>query len=623
MSFVENPLDDGLDAVDKTAEPPAPAPARQFGVEPPGYVMPEDVALLNKIRRAMGAYPASLATTGCSRLYSYAAQVVVTIICIQRLFNSASQFANHEGRMGSHSELTPTLIVGESTSTDEPPLRVPMDLPDCRLCGSSIDVAVQFRNSPHNYKKGRNDPSGRRYVWNGPLTEEYALSAEEVGTGAIYGYRWRYAKLRQGAHVHNSTVLFEVVSGVNLEFTEQENSHFAEPLTLTLFGELTSNAQQFCSLSSCQTKIYPLRRRSRHRTAAEVKWSVPANLEQRSLADSACDDAVCVETPDISPILNELTALPDWNEDSAVVLFATVEGSGMRQIVMMHDNTLYRLTNTVNMLFCPSVLFGFLALRQIDFTMGIFDISDDLERKIRRAILIVFGLQTSFQALVMARGLLEKIPLGVYATAMGLASSISFAVGLYCCTLYMAVYLTTSYHAVARVTQVRALLTTRDAPFFRQDLKTQCLEMQQLNNDLRAVTQGPIFKALFWWICMFIAMGYNNFAKLTADSDQPTEWNVLGFLIVMGILTSGLLVPARVTTECSKLMADLNSKYLEFGDNSPDKQLRLLHLDRYIRSLNSGDGLGFFLFDIPISESLVKSVASLASTLALAYATGG
>ena len=71
------------------------------------------------------------------------------------------------------------------------------------------------------------------------------------------------------------------------------------------------------------------------------------------------------------------------------------------------------------------------------------------------------------------------------------------------------------------------------------------------------------------------------------------------------------------------MLADLNSKYLEFGDNSPDKQLRLLHLDRYIRSLNSGDGLGFFLFDIPISESLVKSVASLASTLALAYATGG
>eukprot|EP01052_Picozoa_sp_SAG31_P038857 SAG31_NODE_5271_length_2639_cov_15.685902_2_plen_69_part_00 len=62
---------------------------------------------------------------------------------------------------------------------------------------------------------------------------------------------------------------------------------------------------------------------------------------------------------------------------------------------------------------------------------------------------------------------------------------------------------------------------------------------------------------------------------------------------------------------------------LEFRDDDPNGQLRLLHLDRYIRSLNSGDGLGFFLFDVLVSESFVKSVASLVSTLALAYATQG
>eukprot|EP01052_Picozoa_sp_SAG31_P038858 SAG31_NODE_5271_length_2639_cov_15.685902_3_plen_60_part_00 len=45
-----------------------------------------------------------------------------------------------------------------------------------------------------------------------------------------------------------------------------------------------------------------------------------------------------------------------------------------------------------------------------------------------------------------------------------------------------------------------------------------------------------------------------------ADSDQPTKWNVFGFVIVVVLLTAGLLVPARVTTECTKMMADLNAK---------------------------------------------------------------
>ena len=48
---------------------------------------------------------------------------------------------------------------------------------------------------------------------------------------------------------------------------------------------------------------------------------------------------------------------------------------------------------------------------------------------------------------------------------------------------------------------------------------------------------------------------------------------------------------------------------------------QLFHLDRFIRSMNSGAGLGFFLFDVQVSESLVKSVVSLVSTLALAFAT--
>ena len=137
---------------------------------------------------------------------------------------------------------------------------------------------------------------------------------------------------------------------------------------------------------------------------------------------------------------------------------------------------------------------------------------------------------------------------------------------------------TTSYHTVARVQQVRVLLDTsenKDPPFYKQELRAQCQEMLQLNKDLRAVTKGPVFKALVFWLAVFIAMAYNNFAKLTADSDQPTRWNVFGFLIVVGVMTSLLLVPARVTSECTTLMTDINCRLLLLRDDDPDEQHRV------------------------------------------------
>ena len=132
-------------------------------------------------------------------------------------------------------------------------------------------------------------------------------------------------------------------------------------------------------------------------------------------------------------------------------------------------------------------------------------------------------------------------------------------------------------------------------------------------------TDGPIFKLMFPWGLAFIALAYNNFAKLFADSKQPFEWNVLGFSIAVWLLTLLLLVPARVTTECAKLTSDVNRRLMVLETESEKSDLA--HLQSFVSSLNDGAGIGFFLAGVRISEEVVKSAVSGVVTLALAYAT--
>jgi hypothetical protein len=81
---------------------------------------------------------------------------------------------------------------------------------------------------------------------------------------------------------------------------------------------------------------------------------------------SACTDAICVLTPDLSPILRELVSQEGWSEDSPVTLFVTMQGQvGMRPLVMLHDMTLWRLTAGPAVSLMISAAAGFLALVQV------------------------------------------------------------------------------------------------------------------------------------------------------------------------------------------------------------------------------------------------------------------
>eukprot|EP01051_Picozoa_sp_SAG22_P030374 SAG22_NODE_11745_length_471_cov_0.801075_2_plen_79_part_00 len=74
------------------------------------------------------------------------------------------------------------------------------------------------------------------------------------------------------------------------------------------------------------------------------------------------------------------------------MIFATVDGPGMRQIAMMHDPLIWRLTGAVGFCFSLAVTFGYVALTQIDFRMGIFGVSDALEKTILKWMWVLWGL---------------------------------------------------------------------------------------------------------------------------------------------------------------------------------------------------------------------------------------
>ena len=251
-------------------------------------------------------------------------------------------------------------------------------------------------------------------------------------------------------------------------------------------------------------------------------------------------------------------------------------------------------------------------LEQVDFVMGIFDVSDVLEKKIRRW-LIGCLIPVAPPFFVIWVYTVFNVNFSVSTPMRALGFPVLCANGY----LHLSIFLTTAQHTVARVIETRAQV--QDAKFFNQELRHQCAAIDQLNSDLREVTDGPVFKLMFPWAVGLGALAYNNFAKLFADSKQPFEWNVLGFFIAVGLLTSVLLVPARVTTECTKLVSDVNRRLLVVETESEKSDLA--HLQNFISTLNDGSGIGFFLLGVRISEEIVKSVVSGVVTLALAFAT--
>jgi hypothetical protein len=164
----------------------------------------------------------------------------------------------------------------------------------------------------------------------------------------------------------------------------------------------------------------------------------------------------------------------------------TMEGSGMRAFTMMHDLMHVRLNAYVGAPMFVGCVAGAFAIMQIDFAMGIFDVSDDLEQKIRKitiVALVPFSLFTMTFFIGGLTWLANPIPM------------LGWPLLTYNGALYIAVYLTTSYHTVARVQEMRQQIQAIDGGFFQKSLKAQCAAMNQLNQDLLNVTRGPVYKA--------------------------------------------------------------------------------------------------------------------------------
>ena len=176
--------------------------------------------------------------------------------------------------------------------------------------------------------------------------------------------------------------------------------------------------------------------------------------------------------------------------------------------------------------------------------MGIFDVDDALEKRVRLIMIIALIPVGLFNFMMWS-----FLALFGGWTLFGVFRFICFPFMAMNGMLYVCVYLTTSFHSIARVREIRAEILDSANGFFKQGLAAQANAVNQLNIDLRAVTDGPIFGvALLPWVAAFCALAVNNLAKLVADSKQSGAFNLAGFFFAMGITTASLLVPARVIT---------------------------------------------------------------------------
>lgn len=156
-------------------------------------------------------------------------------------------------------------------------------------------------------------PDGSIYLtsWDLELIEDPARGEQ------IVGLRFRDIRIPKGAEIKRAYV----------QFTTEEVS--SEPTDLTIEAELAGNAAAF---ENTHGNIS-----SRERTVIWIEWSPePWNIPGERLATQ--------RTPDISMLIQEVVALPDWQEGNSLVLIIT--GSGRRvafssDAVRKHAPSLY------------------------------------------------------------------------------------------------------------------------------------------------------------------------------------------------------------------------------------------------------------------------------------------
>ena len=127
------------------------------------------------------------------------------------------------------------------------------------------------------------------------------LEMVEDGGLQTVGLRFNGIDIPQGTSISSATV----------QFTVDESS--SGNASLLLHGQLSPTAETFRST--------PRNITARPRTAASVLWSPPA-------WESMGDASVAQQTPDISPIIQEIVAQPGWVAGNSLVLI--ISGSGHR-----------------------------------------------------------------------------------------------------------------------------------------------------------------------------------------------------------------------------------------------------------------------------------------------------
>ena len=133
---------------------------------------------------------------------------------------------------------------------------------------------------------------------------------EDKGDTQIVGIRFTNLNLQQGAFINQAFLQFTVDKGNNIN-----------PCDLTIHGELNTNSATFEKITNNIS--------NRNKTTSSVNWS-PA--EWQDSGDAGPDQ----KSVDISPIIQEITDQPGFDQNSPIVLI--ISGNGLRQAISYDEN---------------------------------------------------------------------------------------------------------------------------------------------------------------------------------------------------------------------------------------------------------------------------------------------
>ena len=137
---------------------------------------------------------------------------------------------------------------------------------------------------------------------------ELAYEGEGMSSPQIVGMRFssEFLRIPSGATIDEAFVQFVV----------DETKGGTEPCVVTIYGEASDNS---APLSGDANNLS-----SRTRTTASVEWTVPA---WTTVGDNGADQ----RTPDLSPIIKEITSRTGWQADGAItILIYGKDGTGLR-----------------------------------------------------------------------------------------------------------------------------------------------------------------------------------------------------------------------------------------------------------------------------------------------------